>query len=102
MRIGFNQPLPSMRAPMMLQCMLIVAGATIIEVGLRALGLGMTTLTPAWENMMRAGWSFIGVAPWISMFPATAIIITATGLYLLRNGLRSPFPQVDDYKSAKL
>ena len=51
------------------------------------LGLGVQPPTPDWGSMIAGGQTYIGTHWQLSTFPGIAVVITATGLALLADGL---------------
>jgi len=73
---------------------IIVAGslwmgtAIITETSLSFLGLGVSPPTPTWGNMIRSGIDQLNYAPWLSIFPGLAILITVLAFNMIGDGLR--------------
>lgn len=73
---------------------LVVVGALWIglairlEANLSFLGLGVPPPTPTWGNMIRAGIAHLTNAPWVSIAPGFAILLTVLAFNLLGDGLR--------------
>jgi peptide/nickel transport system permease protein len=73
---------------------IIVAGslwmgtAIITETSLSFLGLGVSPPTPTWGNMIRTGIDHLDSAPWLSLFPGLAILITVLAFNMIGDGLR--------------
>jgi peptide/nickel transport system permease protein len=65
-----------------------VATAIRVEANLSFIGLGVSPPTPAWGSMIRDGTQHLSHAPWVSLFPGLAILITVLGFNLLGDGLR--------------
>jgi len=64
------------------------ATAIRVEANLSFIGLGVSPPTSAWGSMIRDGTQYLGHAPWVSLFPGLAILITVLGFNLLGDGLR--------------
>ena len=60
----------------------------IAEASLSFLGLGVPASIPTWGSMLAEGRSYMYRAPWLTIFPGTAIFITVFGINLLGDGLR--------------
>jgi peptide/nickel transport system permease protein len=67
---------------------LIVANNILVEAALSFLGVGVSVLTPSWGNIIEQGYSTIVTAPWQTIAPGLAIMITAISLNVLGDGLR--------------
>jgi peptide/nickel transport system permease protein len=87
-RIIVRHILPNALAPVLVSATLGVAGAILVESSLSFLGLGVQPPDPSWGNMLTDGKEVLGVAPWLSIFPGLAILITVLGYNLLGEGLR--------------
>lgn len=87
-RILFRHILPNAMAPILITATLGIAGAILIESGLSFLGLGVQPPTPSWGNMLMDGKVAIEIAPWLSIYPGVAILITVLGYNLLGESLR--------------
>lgn len=83
--------LPNALAPVLITATLGVAGAILVESSLSFLGLGVQPPTASWGNMLMDGKSVIETAPWLSVYPGLAILITVLGYNLLGESLRDIF-----------
>ena len=79
---------PNVVGPIIVQSSLLIPQAIIVEATLSFLGLGIEPPNPSWGSMLRQAYQYIERAPWLSLFPGTAIFITVLGLNLLGDGLR--------------
>ncbi len=75
-------------APVLITATLGVAGAILTESGLSFLGLGVQPPTASWGNMLMEGKNVIETAPWLSLYPGLAILVTVLGYNLLGESLR--------------
>ena len=73
---------------MLITATLGVAGAILVESSLSFLGLGVQPPTASWGNMLMEGKTVIESAPWLSVYPGLAILITVLGYNLLGESLR--------------
>lgn len=64
------------------------ASAIRVEANLSFIGLGVSPPTPTWGNMIRDGVPHLLNAPWLSIFPGLAILLTVLAFNLLGDGLR--------------
>ena len=87
-RMLFGHLLPNALAPILITATLGVAGAILVESSLSFLGLGMSPPTPTWGNMLQDGKNVLECAPWLSLYPGLAILITVLGYNLLGESLR--------------
>lgn len=86
--ILFRHILPNCLAPILITATLGIAGAILIESGLSFLGLGVQPPMASWGNMLMDGKIAIEIAPWLSIYPGLAILITVLGYNLLGESLR--------------
>ena len=87
-RILLRHILPNALAPVLVSASLGVAGAILVESSLSFLGLGVQPPDPSWGNMLMEGKDVLGIAPWLSVFPGLAILLTVLGYNLLGESLR--------------
>ncbi len=69
-RIIFMHILPNALAPVLVSATLGIASAVLTESALSFLGIGVQPPTPSWGNMLTQGKEVLGVAWWMSVFPA--------------------------------
>ena len=62
---------------------LVLAGG-----GLSFIGLGAQPPQPEWGALLADGRSYMGVAPWLAIYPGLCITLTVAGLNLFGDGLR--------------
>ena len=87
-KILLRHILPNALAPVLITATLGVAGAILVESSLSFLGLGVQPPTASWGNMLMDGKSVIETAPWLSVYPGLAILVTVLGYNLLGESLR--------------
>lgn len=87
-RIIFGHILPNAMGPLVILATLNVANNILLESSLTFLGLGIDPLTPSWGGMLASGRDYIQTAPWVTIFPGVAIMLTVLGLNLLGDWLR--------------
>ncbi len=87
-RIMLVHILPNALAPVLVSATLGVAGAILIESSLSFLGLGVQPPDASWGNMLLEGKDVLEIAPWMSLYPGLAILITVLGYNLLGESLR--------------
>lgn len=90
-KILIRHILPNALAPVLITATLGVAGAILVESSLSFLGLGVQPPTASWGNMLMEGKAVIESAPWLSVYPGLAILITVLGYNLLGESLRDIF-----------
>lgn len=87
-RIMARHLLPNVTAPLVVLSTLRISTVILTEATLSFLGLGVAPPTPTWGNMVADGTRFLQTAPWISIIPGTAIMLTVLGFNLFGDGLR--------------
>jgi peptide/nickel transport system permease protein len=87
-RIILATVLPNAAAPLIVEVTLRLAYAILAEASLSFLGLGTQPPAPSWGQMVADGRRFLSLAPWASVAPGLAIMITVLGFNLLGDGLR--------------
>lgn len=83
--------LPNVLSPIIVQGTFIFAKAILAEAALSFLGVGVNPATPTWGNMLQESQVYITIAPWFSIFPGLAIVLTVLSLNVLGDGLRDAF-----------
>ena len=74
-----------------------------IQAALGFLGLGVQPPTPDWSGILQQGKDYVQLAPWMSVFPGLAVLLTALALILLEEQLNTraakceagPLPESD-------
>lgn len=89
--ILFQYILPNVLSPIIVQGTFIFAKAILAEAALSFLGVGVNPTTPTWGNMLQEAQVYITIAPWFSIFPGVAIVLTVLALNVLGDGLRDAF-----------
>lgn len=88
LRIIIRHILPNVLGILAVQAMLTTAFAILTESNLSFLGLGVRPPTPSWGSMLRLGYPFIELAPWLAIAPGAVITLTVLGFSLLGDGIR--------------
>jgi peptide/nickel transport system permease protein len=60
----------------------------MLESGLSFLGLGIQPPAPSWGNMIAGGRDLIVSAPWVSLAPGLAVIVTVVAATILGDAWR--------------
>jgi peptide/nickel transport system permease protein len=87
-RILIKHILANSLAPIVVQLTFIFALSILAEAVLSYIGVGPKPPTPTFGNIIADGRNYIAEAPWITIWPGIAIMITVLGLNLLGDGLR--------------
>jgi peptide/nickel transport system permease protein len=80
--------LPNLLGLIVIEGTLAVSFGILTEASLSFLGLGVQPPAASWGSMLRYGYPFLDQAPWISIVPGIAIMLTILGLNLLGDGIR--------------
>jgi peptide/nickel transport system permease protein len=80
--------LPNTMGPLLVAATLGVGDVILLEAGLSFLGLGVQPPTPSWGNMVLDSKEVLVSAPWASIFPGLAIVITVLSANLVGDALR--------------
>jgi peptide/nickel transport system permease protein len=92
--------IPNAIAPIIVLATLDMGHIVLSITGLSFLGLGAQPPTPEWGTMLNEGKNFMTTAPWLTIFPGLAIMITVLAFNLLGDGLRDLLdPRVREYAS---
>jgi peptide/nickel transport system permease protein len=86
--VALKHVLPNVISPFVVQGTVALSQAILIEASLSYLGLSAQPPTPSWGNMLNEGRTYLETAPWISVFPGIAIMITVLAFNLIGDGLR--------------
>ncbi len=74
--------------PIIVLCTLQIPTAILTEALLSFLGLGITEPTPTWGNMINSGQIVLREAPWLTFFPAIAVVLTVLAFNLVGDAIR--------------
>ena len=88
LRVMFSDVLPNIASTILVFFTLIIATNILTEAGLSFLGAGVRPPDPSWGNMIATGQDHIQTAPWLSLIPGIAIVLTVLSLNLFGDGLR--------------
>jgi peptide/nickel transport system permease protein len=87
-RIVLRHVLPNIVSPIIVLASLRLGAAILTEANLSFLGLGIGPPTPTWGNMVADGQTFLTRAPWTSVVPGVAIMLSVLGFSVLGDALR--------------
>ncbi len=85
LEIAFREVLPNARPPVLALSSIIVAQAILIEAALSFLGLGDPNRM-TWGGMVAEGRTVLRTAPFLSIVPGIALVVTVLGVYLAGEG----------------
>jgi peptide/nickel transport system permease protein len=87
-RIMFSDLLPNVASTVLVFFTLIIATNILTEAGLSFLGAGVRLPDPSWGNLIATGQDQIVTAPWLTLVPGIAIVLTVLSLNIFGDGLR--------------
>jgi peptide/nickel transport system permease protein len=87
-RIMISELVPNVASIVLVTFTLVVANNILTEAALSFLGVGVSILTPSWGNILQQGFASIVTAPWLTIAPGVAIMLTVVSLNLLGDTLR--------------
>jgi ABC-type dipeptide/oligopeptide/nickel transport system permease subunit len=94
--IMFREMLPNLISVVMVQATITFAFSILAEAGLSYLGLSAQFPTITWGLMISEGQNNILRAPWSTIFPGLAIMVSVLGLTFFGVGLRDALdPKTD-------
>lgn len=97
MRVMAQHILPNLVSEVLVMATLWTSTAILAEAGLSFLGLGIQPPLPSWGGMIRDGIDIIQRAPWLSVYPGLAIVVTVLSLNLVGDGVRDAIdPRLTD------
>jgi peptide/nickel transport system permease protein len=87
-RIMVSELLPNIASSVLVLFTLIIANTILTEAALSFLGAGVQPPNPSWGTLIAAGQDTIVTAPWLSIVPGIAIVLTVLSLNVFGDGLR--------------
>jgi peptide/nickel transport system permease protein len=87
-RMIFRDILPNIIGPIIVYATLSLGEAILGSATLSFLGLGAQPPIPEWGAMLNEAQRFIRIAPYLSVFPGIAILLTVLGFNLFGDGIR--------------
>jgi peptide/nickel transport system permease protein len=80
--------LPHVAPAVIVSATLDVGNIILLESGLSYLGLGVRVPSPSWGNMILEGKDQLLSAPWVSVAPGVALLVTVAAFNLVGDGLQ--------------
>ena len=87
-RVLLRHVVPNAIGPALVATTLGVGNAILLESGLSFLGLGIQPPAPSWGNMIAGGRDLLVVAPWVSLAPGIALVVTVLATTMLGDAWR--------------
>jgi peptide/nickel transport system permease protein len=88
LRVLARHVLPNAVGPALVATTLGVGNAILLESGLSFLGLGIQPPAPCWGNLIAGGRDLLVVAPWVSLAPGIALVLTVLATTTLGDAWR--------------
>jgi len=86
-RVMWRHLLPNVSDVLLVQASVGIGAAILTEASLSFLGLGVPPPALSWGRMLREGYSYLLIAPWISIAAGAAIFLVVLAFQLLSDGL---------------
>ncbi len=80
--------LPNVSSVIIVQASLAAASAILSEATMSFLGVGVQAPEASWGTMLKTGYNYLSMAPWMSVFPGIAIVVVVLALNFVGDGLR--------------
>ncbi len=87
-RVMFRHILPNLLSPLIVYATLLIPAAILVEAYLSFLGLGVSSETPSWGQMVAESLDIFESAWWLMLFPGLFLLLTVLAFNLLGDGLR--------------
>jgi peptide/nickel transport system permease protein len=84
----FRHILPNALTPIIVQATYVCASAVLIEAYLGFLGVGIPPEIPSWGNIISDGRTYVQLAIWIVLFPASFLGTMVMAINMLGDGVR--------------
>jgi len=88
LRIMFGEILPNVASTVLVFFTLIIANNILTEAALSFLGAGVQPPNPSWGTLISEGQVRLSTAPWLTLVPGVAIVLTVLSLNIFGDGLR--------------
>ena len=88
LRIMFGELFPNIVSTFLVFFTLMIANNILTESGLSFLGAGVQPPNPSWGTLIDDGADRLVTAPWLTIIPGIAIVLTVLSLNIFGDGLR--------------
>jgi len=88
LRVMFAEIFPNITSSVLVFFTLIIANNILTEAALSFLGAGVQPPNPSWGTLIAEGQQRITTAPWLTLVPGIAIVLTVLSLNIFGDGLR--------------
>jgi peptide/nickel transport system permease protein len=88
LRVMFAEILPNIASSVLVFFTLIIASNILTEAALSFLGAGVQPPNPSWGTLIAEGQTRLTTAPWLTLVPGLAIVMTVLSLNIFGDGLR--------------
>ena len=92
----FIHILPNVSSPIIVRSSIGMGFTILTAAVLGFLGVGAQPPTPEWGNMLASARDLIGRASWVITLPGLAILVTATSVNLIGDGVRDALDPKSD------
>lgn len=90
-RIAIRHLLPNVAGALAAATTLAVGDVILLEAGLSFLGLGVQPPTPSWGGMILEAQPYLITAPWTSLAPGLAVVLTVLAVNLIGEALHETY-----------
>ncbi len=87
----FRHVIPNCITPLIVISTSVFTAAVLSETALSFLGLGVPPPAPSWGSMLADSRIYLGLNPWMAIFPGIAITLTLLSINLIGDALRDRF-----------
>ncbi len=86
--IMFRHILPNAIGPLFIQAAMDIPVVITYEAALSFLGLGVPPPAPSWGAILRTGYLYIRISPWLVIFGGIVLVLATLGFTLFGEALR--------------
>lgn len=90
-RIALRHLFPNVMGPLAAATTLAVGDVILLEAGLSFLGVGVQPPIPSWGGMILEGQPYLATAPWTSLAPGLAVLLTVLSVNLVGDALHEAY-----------